>query len=198
MRVFGDETTVEPEDLALAGSSATKVDYNIDLLSTHVWPKLVEKSQDQLLTVCKKWGDVATTLNFPRHQTINWAYTKCLIPSCTQSSLKVVRMEEGQDEVEWRTVHFKCLCQFWELLTQENFFSWMYDALINKRYALDNNYHRLIFKARHSCSPGKGHYFGVTRSSAGRELEVKEYKAMVQTTCREYFQMLSLDVNLFN
>ena len=148
--------------------------------------------------VCKKWGEIATTLNFPRPQTMNWAYTKCLILSCTQSSLKVVRMEKCQDEAEWRTVHFKCLCQFWELLTQENFFSWMYDALINKRYAWDNNYHRLIFKARCNCSPGDGHYFGVTRSSVGRELQVKEYKAMVQTTCREYFQMLSQDANLFD
>ena len=112
MRVFGDEPTMEPKDLALAGSSATKVGANIDFLSTHVWPKLAERSQDQLLTVCKRWGkEVITTLNFPRPQAMNWAYTKCLVLSCTQSSRKVVRMEKDQNEAEWRTMHFKYLCQ---------------------------------------------------------------------------------------
>ena len=64
MRVFGDEPTMELEYLALAGSSATKVGANINLLSTHVCPKLVERSQDQLLTVCKRWRKQVITHHF--------------------------------------------------------------------------------------------------------------------------------------
>lgn len=45
-RVFSDEPTVEPEDLTLLGSSASKISSNIDLLSTHIWPKLAQESQD--------------------------------------------------------------------------------------------------------------------------------------------------------
>ena len=93
MRLFGDEPTVEPKDLALAGSSATKVGSNIDLLSTHVWPKLAERSQDQLLTVYRKWGkEVVTTLNFPRHKTMNWTYTKIF-----SSFLYSVVPQSGED-----------------------------------------------------------------------------------------------------
>ena len=73
----------------------------------------------------------------------------------------------------------------------------MYIALIERRYAWDSNYHRLIFKARFNNSSEDGYYFGVTRSIVGRELEVEEYHAMVETICREPFQMLSLDANLF-
>ena len=196
-RFFGVHPTKEPEDLVMAESSATKLDANIDLLSTHIWTRLVERSQDQLLTIRKKWGkEVISAFNFPRPQTMNWAYAKCLILSYTRSSIKVVRVEEGQDEVEGRTVHLKCLCQLWGLWTQENFFSWMYLALIDRGYAWDNNYHKLIFKARFNNSPENGYYFGVTRSVVGRELEAEEYHAMVETVCREHFQMLSL--NAFN
>ena len=83
-RVFGNKPTVEPEDLALAGSRATEIVSHIDLLSTHIWPKLANKSQDQLFMVCKRWRkEVLTILNFPRPQMTNWAYAKRLILSCT-------------------------------------------------------------------------------------------------------------------
>ena len=56
VRIFGDNPIVELENLAFAELSATKVGANMDLLSTHIWPKLAERSQDRLLRVCKKWG----------------------------------------------------------------------------------------------------------------------------------------------
>ena len=111
---------------------------------------------------------------------MNWAYAKRLVLSCTHSSLKLVRIEEGQDEHQGRMVHFKCMCKLRELLAQKNF------------------YHRTIFEARFHNSAEDGHYFGVTRSSVGRKFEADEYKAMVETVCREHFQMLSLDASPFN
>lgn len=157
-RIFGDNPIMEPEDPSLAESNVTKVGVSIDILATYIWPKLLATSQDKLLLVCKKWGkEVTNAFNFPRPQTLNWVYAKRLVLTCTQTSVKVVRIEPHQDEAEGRTIHSKCLCQVWGLWASGGFFPWMYLALLNRRYIWDNSYHMMIFKGRFNYVPGDGY-----------------------------------------
>ena len=108
---------MEPDVLKVFESSATKVGSDMDILSIYIWPKLEEKSQDKLLTVCKKWrNEISTTFNLPRPQRMNWMYAKTLVLSSTKSSLKVVRMEEGHNENQGKIIHFKWLYELWKLL----------------------------------------------------------------------------------
>ena len=74
----------------------------------------------------------------------------------------------------------------------------MYLALLNRRYAWDNTYHKMIFKGRFNYVPGDGYYFAVIRYAAGYEIEDEDYHAMVGLICRDHLQKIPVRAFAFN